>query len=212
MKKLQHLIILTVLTVTGAFLPITTASAIGEASYFVPIQPCRLFDTRHWNKTIANPTGESNPFRAIKVRNPNVTMFDSKNLVVNKLGVLNAIATQGGSATLDAGNTTICDIPEDAIAIHINVIATLPQGEISWLRSWSYQGTEAGEEDFATANVMVWDGSVQSNATPISLSDTTGFRFTLRVFFDISSDPTHPENFSVHLTGDALGYYLPFTP
>lgn len=210
MKTLQNFIVAAAISLTGVFLPITTASAIDEPSYFVPIQPCRLFNTRNM-QSAAFPNGGPDPFVATKVRTPNVVMYDSKNFVINDVPISGAVEGQGGAVDPNTGNP-ICDIPDNALALHINLIATLSEGGDSWLRVWPYAGTNPGEADFATANVMVWNNIIISNATPISLADETGFRFTLRAFFNVSSDPTHPENFSTHITGDVLGYYLPFSP
>lgn len=204
MKKSLNLILFITLSVAGATLPANTALAAGEQTYFVPIEPCRLLNTRAMGRTPGN-SGTPVPFVATKVRAAS-TMFDTKHFFVNGGDAI--IGAQGGN-TADGER---CNIPSEAVAIAINFTVNIPRGAISWLRVWPYEGTLEENEDGAKATVMSWDGKVVSNAMSLSIVQPgIGFHFTLRVFFDTGAHPV-PEDNSAHIIGDALGYYVEFTP
>ena len=110
MIKLYKLMVITVIMLTGVVLPVKTASATGEKTFFVPIIPCRLFDTRFSVPPIPGRfTGGG----------------ETRDFFIYGGGAL--IANQGGSAA--------CNIPSAAIAVHLNFTIVAPAGT-GFLRAW----------------------------------------------------------------------------
>ena len=115
MIKLYKLIVVTAIMLTGVVLPVKTASASGERTFFVPIIPCRLFDTRHSVPPVKGrfEAGETRDFFIY--------------------GGGDEISEQGGSAA--------CFIPPTSVAVHLNFTAVDPGG-FGFLRAWPRGGSE----------------------------------------------------------------------
>lgn len=214
MKKLQNFIVFVLTAMTGGLLPVTSAIAAGESTYFVPIVACRLFNTLALGKTQAQ-SGTSIPLVATKTRRigtESKTMYDTllQGLYINGGDLF--IETQGGSTTYDDPPKNVCNIPSNAVAININLNILNPKGGNGWLRVWPYDGTLPADVDGAEATAMVWTDSKTSNAIPISITSSgQGFNFTVRAFFKVPINDD-PANHSVHIFGDVVGYYVEFSP
>jgi len=156
-----------------------------SALNFVPITPCRLFDSRHAlppdNRFVAPPPPDGKSVSSI---------------------VRHYFVWGGGTRITNQGGDAVCNIPRNAEAIHISFTSVSPIGK-GWLRAWSY-----GDLPEAKATLLVWDGLGPSNSTAIAVNPKGDFNLTLKVYFN-SVGNTEANNNSVDIVGDVVGYYTP---
>jgi len=187
MKKLQKLSMALAVSLTGAVLPIKTASAeiVYGPSNFVPMTPCRVFDTR------GGVAGVPAPFNTPDDRGNEEREFFIWSVDTEE---------QGGNP-----DACITIVPNTAIAVHINFSVVSPTVS-GFLRAWPRPPLpEPGEEPepAPTASLLGWvGGSGISNATAISINNDDGTDLTVKVFHPAGSTP------SLDLVGDVVGYYV----
>lgn len=169
MKKLHKLSVATAILLSGSVLPMKTASAADAKgiffvpSYFVPMTPCRVLDTRGGVAGIADP-------------------FDTPDEKGNEQ---RDFFIWGGDIEEQGGNPDACTVlvPNTAVAVHINLTAVSPTGT-GFLRAWARGGEEA------KATLMAWDRLSISNATAISFNNDDNADLTIKIFHPAGSGAT----------------------
>ena len=148
------IIIIAIMLIEGA-LSIPSASAEDIETYFVPMAPCRLFDTR------------------VAISSSGIERF----IIGTETETQDFFIFFGGTFISAQGGSAACVIPPQAIAVQINLIATSPSPGTGFMRAWKFGDVAPN------ASVLVWKGVHASNSVPIVYNNSGSSKdLTIRVF------------------------------
>lgn len=184
MKKLNKLLIVMIVMLTGSTLSMKTASAedvtgLGP-TYFVPMStPCRIFDTRQTdNRFVGSPSGDQKEFYVW-----------GGGFFIEQQGGTGGGYIEDGQLVPDG--SVNCLVARGSVAVNISITAVRPDSK-GYLRVWP------SGQDEPTASMMDWSTVNISKSLAVGFNFESGKDLSIKVYKS-----------GVHLVGDVLGYYIP---